>query len=783
MDMAEKDDTEGRCPACRTPYDKEKIVGMASNCERLVAEINMERKKSQKAKIKPSEGRKQLSSVRVIQRNLVYVIGLPLNLADEDLLQCREFFGQYGKVLKVSLSRTAAGIIQQFPNNTCSVYITYSREEEAIRCIQSVHGFVLDGRSLKACFGTTKYCHAWLRNVPCTNPDCLYLHEIGSQEDSFTKDEIISAYTRSRVQQITAATSKMLRSGNTLPPPVDDYGHNTSLSASRPMIKNPSNSTVNSSKGSPPNGSLGRSIALPPAASWGMRTSNQLVGNSMCANGSSKTKTDAVCGALAFSTAVSNASQTSMLHDDMGIKVTWDEECEIDDGKSKLDSLKSAKQNVGADYRAAISEKPAENIIATPELTLSDPSSKNDWSTRVSPNITNSALHTAQSRIPEKVGTAATDEKIDKLCSDMPTLSIDANARSEAPGLLRTNSSACDFSMTKSPVSQGLQQPYSDHYREQFSSPAIERSARPVNGACVLSEQFDQRTDLQTQSFDESVSEVEDIISFDNQRLKDPEVVTLTNGLPNSSNSPPFSIHSGSHSVQDSETFGAVDLNADSLHLDNRGGNCSLLNASSNSVIPNGYSETVSSSARSERPIEISFLLPSRKEGRDIGRVQSDVGSISALDAGENSIISNILSLDPNAWDESLTSPQNLSKFLGENDQQPMSFRTTSSWKAQSNSQSRFSFAREEETRNQSFNLDSSVSIFGHLPRNHSFRQDLVNDRNSYMDKTGMGNGFVARNFEEPEIFTSSAPVFTSNKSSGGYSYLFPYNCLHCHLW
>lgn len=37
------------------------------------------------------------------------------------LLQHREYFGQYGKVLKVSMSRTAAGIIQQFPNNTCSV--------------------------------------------------------------------------------------------------------------------------------------------------------------------------------------------------------------------------------------------------------------------------------------------------------------------------------------------------------------------------------------------------------------------------------------------------------------------------------------------------------------------------------------------------------------------------------------------------------------------------------------------------------------------------------------
>ena len=46
----------------------------------------MERKmKNQKAKSKSSEGRKQLSSVRVIQRNLVYIVGLPLNLADEDV--------------------------------------------------------------------------------------------------------------------------------------------------------------------------------------------------------------------------------------------------------------------------------------------------------------------------------------------------------------------------------------------------------------------------------------------------------------------------------------------------------------------------------------------------------------------------------------------------------------------------------------------------------------------------------------------------------------------------
>ncbi|TYH16305.1 hypothetical protein ES288_A05G106700v1 [Gossypium darwinii] len=73
MEMAEKDETEGKCPACRCAYDKDRIVGMAANCERLVAEINSERKsKSTKAKTKSSEGRRQLSSVRVIQKNLVF---------------------------------------------------------------------------------------------------------------------------------------------------------------------------------------------------------------------------------------------------------------------------------------------------------------------------------------------------------------------------------------------------------------------------------------------------------------------------------------------------------------------------------------------------------------------------------------------------------------------------------------------------------------------------------------------------------------------------------------
>ncbi|KAI7730960.1 hypothetical protein M8C21_005766 [Ambrosia artemisiifolia] len=369
MEMAEKDGTEGRCPACRTPYNKEKIVGTASKCERLVAEMSVEKnKKSQKGKTKASEGRKHLSSVRVIQRNLVYIVGLPLNLADEDLLQRKEYFGQYGKVLKVSISRTAAGAIQHFANNTCSVYITYSKEDEAIRSIQSVHGFVLEGRPLRACFGTTKYCHAWLRSMPCTNPDCLYLHEFGSQEDSFTKDEIISEYTRGRVQQVTGATNELQRrSGNILPPAADDYSNNSTSSWGKPVSKTTTNDPVNnnSMKVSPPNSSSGRSIALPAAASWGTRASNSqpIAANITVPNGPSKQKVDTSTTQSSSTAAVSPSSHGSE------IVKKYIEEVPTADIKGKLEHSESAKQVMATDHRETISEIPAEdnNLDASDE--------------------------------------------------------------------------------------------------------------------------------------------------------------------------------------------------------------------------------------------------------------------------------------------------------------------------------------------------------------------------------------------------------------------------------
>ena len=40
-------------------------------------------------------------NVRVVQPNLVYAVGLPMEICHEDVLKDTEYFGQFGKTVKV----------------------------------------------------------------------------------------------------------------------------------------------------------------------------------------------------------------------------------------------------------------------------------------------------------------------------------------------------------------------------------------------------------------------------------------------------------------------------------------------------------------------------------------------------------------------------------------------------------------------------------------------------------------------------------------------------------
>lgn len=57
--------------------------------------------------------------------------------------------------------------------------MTYYKSEDALRAIQAVNNIFIDGRTLKASLGTTKYCSHFMKNQTCPKHDCMYLHELG----------------------------------------------------------------------------------------------------------------------------------------------------------------------------------------------------------------------------------------------------------------------------------------------------------------------------------------------------------------------------------------------------------------------------------------------------------------------------------------------------------------------------------------------------------------------------------------------------------------------------
>lgn len=107
------------------------------------------KKEAEKREIEASS-RKNLAGVRVVQKNLVYVIGLNPTIRDENqLLQTlrgKDYFGQYGEIEKIVVSKAKPG---GNPNQGIGVYVTYSRRSDAATCIAAVDGSVNGDRVLR----------------------------------------------------------------------------------------------------------------------------------------------------------------------------------------------------------------------------------------------------------------------------------------------------------------------------------------------------------------------------------------------------------------------------------------------------------------------------------------------------------------------------------------------------------------------------------------------------------------------------------------------------------
>lgn len=110
-------------------------------------------------------------------------------------LRSHEYFGQYGKISKIV-------IVKRTPSGGAPVvglYITYHRREDAARCIAAVDGSPAPGSAnrsdvMRASYGTTKYCMAFLRGGACSDNSCMNLHEWGDEKDCFTKEDLTTLY-------------------------------------------------------------------------------------------------------------------------------------------------------------------------------------------------------------------------------------------------------------------------------------------------------------------------------------------------------------------------------------------------------------------------------------------------------------------------------------------------------------------------------------------------------------------------------------------------------------
>ena len=127
------------------------------------------------------EESKHLSKQRIIQKNLVHFQGFPDRLYDKELLCSQEYFGQYGIISKIILSKK---IEKKLNKKSNSAYITFATCEQAAYAILSVNSIKIDNQLVRAFFGTTKYCNHFLNNFKCFNSEkCMFLHYIADKND------------------------------------------------------------------------------------------------------------------------------------------------------------------------------------------------------------------------------------------------------------------------------------------------------------------------------------------------------------------------------------------------------------------------------------------------------------------------------------------------------------------------------------------------------------------------------------------------------------------------
>ncbi|KAL0417771.1 UNVERIFIED_CONTAM: hypothetical protein Sradi_1190600 [Sesamum radiatum] len=460
------------------------------------------------------------------------------------------------------------------------------------------------------------------------------------------------------------------RSGNVLPPPTDEYCNNSFTSSGKPTTKTAINTNICCSS-SP--------TEHPIILIRGTRSSNNqpLPTSTPCSNGPLSQKPETCNGTVAYSKAVSNASQVSLTQSDAEKNVLPNSESTICEEKCKMENIVPVKKESNTDGRITGSGSSVESLRVV-DLPFSKPHSPP--TTKPSPNISNVVDSSVSSSgsASDKDSIDVTDGNIGNVCSSILSMSIHEN--------------------------QQLQNGYVERIREPLICKRSGNAASTTEKVPEATVESEYRFAMPSQVTEVNLHETDDdLLSFDNQRIKDREIAT--NRVPDFSHALNLSKHTDIHSPHFSDVDGLVSIDLGRQVVDR---NNNLMVSTSN--FSSGHPKNILNNAE-ENDAEYSNLL-ANKEKRSLLGSYEGIADNGTVDIGESSIISNILSMDFDSWDEPLTSPQNLAKLLGETEKQKGSFGVPVSRKIQNSSQSRFSFAREEEPINQMSDFGQSINYY-----------------------------------------------------------------------
>lgn len=426
---------------------------------------------------------------------------------------------------------------------------------------------------------------------------------------------------------------------------------------------------------------------------------------------------------MAFSAVVANATHGPVSSSDILKRPSRKEESQMVVEKSKPSALRPSQHTVVVDSGSKRTTSPDRDRTSNPLSSTVDSSYDVGYCDK--PSATVNSFDDSDEVVED-------GPTISNLSVGVARMGVTANSRDEHPDIPVATGSPCDQGSIRQPGHEVFSLPHLEQCRKDSSVIPDKKIIPSENGVPCRRPEWDWRSDLQSQMQASSKLELEDISSLDSQRHHPGEDIIHSRFLSNSSSSMLDTNHLASRSCLPGEVSGVNNVDSQSS-----------LNSSSDRLhLPNGFGE------KSMSNVEHSLFA---NEGRN------------KIRNAEDDVISNILSLDFDPWDESLTSPHNLAELLGEVDQRSSTLKSSNLLKQQ-NSQSRFSFARYEESSNQVFNGEN-YSNYGQLSRDQPIQQPVVSQV-FYRDNLGSLNGFTSNYSSGLENF-SATPLYNSYKNPG----------------